>query len=61
MVPRLIPLIGARIHVLNPSVRQLVLGWIVLLDSLPQATNILYRYIYIIMIEVDDKMHMQLI
>lgn len=46
MVPRLIPLIGARIHVLNPSVRQLVLGWIVLLDSLPQATNILYRYIY---------------
>lgn len=55
MVPRLIPLIGARIHVLNPSVRQLVLGWIVLLDSLPQATD-MYN-----MIEVDDKMHMQLI
>eukprot|EP00435_Cladocopium_sp_Y103_P022734 s2400_g5.t1 len=32
----LIPLIAARIHVLNPSVRQLVLGWIVLLDSMPQ-------------------------
>ncbi|CAK9112765.1 unnamed protein product [Durusdinium trenchii] len=38
----LIPLIAARIHVLNPSVRQLVLGWIVLLDSLPQVDMIAF-------------------
>jgi len=38
----LIPLIAARIHVLNPSVRQLVLGWIVLLDSMPQVDMIAF-------------------
>ncbi|CAJ1446748.1 unnamed protein product [Effrenium voratum] len=38
----LIPLITSRIHVLNPSVRQLVLGWIVLLDSLPQVDMIAF-------------------
>eukprot|EP00439_Symbiodinium_sp_Y106_P085125 s465_g27.t1 len=36
----LIPLITCRIHILNPNVRQLVLGWIVLLDSLPQVDMI---------------------
>lgn len=38
----LIPLIAARIHVLNPSVRQLVLGWIVLLYSMPQVDMIAF-------------------
>ncbi|CAE8686825.1 unnamed protein product [Polarella glacialis] len=39
---KFIPLLTARIRVLNPSVRQLVLGWIVLLDTLPQVDMIVY-------------------
>eukprot|EP00928_Gymnodinium_smaydae_P041978 TRINITY_DN28346_c0_g1_i1.p1 TRINITY_DN28346_c0_g1~~TRINITY_DN28346_c0_g1_i1.p1 ORF type:complete len:832 (-),score=177.03 TRINITY_DN28346_c0_g1_i1:35-2449(-) len=37
-----IPMMTMRIRVLNPSVRQLVLGWIILLDSVPQVDMIVY-------------------
>lgn len=37
-----IPMLTTRIRVLNPCVRQLVLGWIVLLDSVPQVDMIVY-------------------
>jgi len=37
-----IPMLTTRIRVLNPSVLQLVLGWISLLDSVPQVDMIVY-------------------
>lgn len=37
-----VPLLTTRIRVLNPFVRQLVLGWIVLLDSVPEVDMIAY-------------------
>mmetsp|Transcript_105180 Transcript_105180/g.201963 ORF Transcript_105180/g.201963 Transcript_105180/m.201963 type:complete len:884 (-) Transcript_105180:29-2680(-) len=37
-----IPLLTTRIRVLNPFVRELVLGWIVLLDSVPEVDMIAY-------------------
>ncbi|CAK0825431.1 unnamed protein product [Prorocentrum cordatum] len=40
--PEFIPLLTTRIRVLNPSVRQLVLGWMLLLDSVPQVDMIEY-------------------
>jgi len=39
---RIVPLLTTRIHVLNPSVWQLVLGWIQLLDSVPEVDMIAY-------------------
>lgn len=37
-----IPLLTTRIRIMNPMIRQLVLGWIVLLDSVPEVDMIVY-------------------